>query len=219
ARQGTLRGLHAALESAGKWVNADESPERAATRVRTMPVVVPSTDVETSQDVTFAAFTDPVVFSRWLGVPVTLEDGRFACTMEWGTSTRGRYEIVSPPELIALRWDFEDDNIPVPGGELTAYLRIRPAAGGGAHVEGHQLVDTPPQAEFMQGAWAVALGRLAAGVARASDPAAAMDPRPRRPKRHGPSLGQLRPRPRRRTPGGRRPRRRPGHPGSARSTG
>ena len=219
ARQGTLRGLHAALESAGKWVNADEAPERAATRVRTMPVVVASIDVETSQDVTFAAFTDPVVFSRWLGVPVTLEDGRFACTMEWGTSTRGRYEIVSPPELIALRWDFEDDNIPVPGGELTAYLRIRPAAGGGAHVEVHQLVDTPTQAEFMQGAWAVALGRLAAGVARASDPAAAMDPRPWRPKRHGPSLGQLRPRPRRRTPGGRRPRRRPGHPGSARSTG
>jgi uncharacterized protein YndB with AHSA1/START domain len=31
---------------------------------------------------TFTAFTDAAVYSRWLGVPVTLENGRFACTME-----------------------------------------------------------------------------------------------------------------------------------------
>jgi DNA-binding transcriptional ArsR family regulator/uncharacterized protein YndB with AHSA1/START domain len=187
AHQDALRGLHGALDSLGKWVNADDAPERAASRVRTTPVVVASTDVDTSQDVTFAAFTDPAVFSRWLGVPVRMQDGRFACTMEWGTSVRGRYEIVCPPELIALRWDFEDNNIPVPGGELTAYLRVRARPGGGAHVEAHQLVDTAAQAEFMQGAWAMVLGRLAAGVARASDPAAAVEPRQRRPKRRGPA--------------------------------
>jgi uncharacterized protein YndB with AHSA1/START domain len=60
------------------------------------------------------AFTDPVVYSRWLGVPVTIEDGRFACTLEWGTSIRGRYELVCPPELIVMRWDFEDGNLPRP---------------------------------------------------------------------------------------------------------
>jgi hypothetical protein len=37
---------------------------------RTAPVVVASTDVETDQKTTFAAFTDPVPYSRWLGVPV-----------------------------------------------------------------------------------------------------------------------------------------------------
>jgi uncharacterized protein YndB with AHSA1/START domain len=158
-------------------------PERASSAVRTVQAVVASTDVETSQQVTFAAFTDPVVYSRWLGVPVTLKDGRFACTMEWGTNVRGRYEVVCPPELIVMRWDFEDDNVPVPGREMTGYLRIRPQ-GSGAHVEMHQLADTPAQAAFMEGAWAMVLGRLKASVARASDPAEPMPPRPARPKRN-----------------------------------
>jgi DNA-binding transcriptional ArsR family regulator len=183
ARPDALRGLRAALGSAAKWVNADDAPERASSDVRTKPVVVASTDVGTSQAVTFAAFTDPVVYSRWLGVPVTLEDGRFACTMEWGTSVRGRYELVCPPELIVMRWDFDDDNIPVPGGEMTGYLRIQPRPDG-AHVEVHQLVDTPAQAGFMEQAWATVLGRLKAGVVRASDPARPIPLRPARPKRH-----------------------------------
>jgi hypothetical protein len=97
--------------------------------------------------------------------------------MEWGTNIRGRYELTCPPELIVMRWDFEDDNVPVPGGELPAYLRIRPH-GGGAHVEVHQLVETQAQAAFMEGAWAMVLGRLEANVTRALDPAA---PCPRAP--------------------------------------
>jgi DNA-binding transcriptional ArsR family regulator/uncharacterized protein YndB with AHSA1/START domain len=181
ARPDALRGLRAALGSAAKWINADDAPEGESSDVRTKPVVVASTDVDTSQAVTFAAFTDPAVYSRWLGVPVTLEDGRFACTMEWGTSVRGRYELVCPPELIVMRWDFEDHNIPVPGGEMTGYLRVQPGPEG-AHVEVHQLVNTPAQAEFMERAWAMVLGRLKAGVARASDPSVTMPPRPTRPK-------------------------------------
>jgi uncharacterized protein YndB with AHSA1/START domain len=94
---------------------------------------------------------------------------------------RGRYELVCPPELIVLRWDFEDDNVPVPGGEMTGYLRIQPN-GQGSHVEVHQLVDTSAQAMFMQGAWAMVLGRLKSGVTRASDPTAIVEPRPSRPK-------------------------------------
>jgi DNA-binding transcriptional ArsR family regulator/uncharacterized protein YndB with AHSA1/START domain len=184
ARPDALRGLRAALGSAAKWINADDdpkTPERAPPDVRTKPVVVANTDVDTSQETTFVAFTDPVIYSRWLGVPVTLKDGRFACTMEWGTTVRGRYELVCPPELIVMRWDFDDGNVPVPGGEMTGYLRIQPRAGG-AHVEVHQLVETPAQAQFMERAWATVLGRLKVGVARASDPAATMPPRPARPK-------------------------------------
>jgi uncharacterized protein YndB with AHSA1/START domain len=105
--------------------------------------------------------------------------------MEWGTNVRGRYELVCPPELIVMRWDFEDDNIPVPGGEMTGYLRIQPRPEG-AHVEVHQLVETAAEAEFMEGAWGTVLGRLKAGVARASDPSVAMAPRPGRPKRRVP---------------------------------
>jgi DNA-binding transcriptional ArsR family regulator/uncharacterized protein YndB with AHSA1/START domain len=184
ARPEALRGLHGALASPGKWVNADADPHDPgrAPDVRTAPVVVAATVVGTSPVVTFTAFTDPVVYSRWLGVPVSIEDGRFAATMEWGTNVRGRYELVCPPELIVMRWDFEDDNVPVPGGEMTGYLRIR-AHPQGAHVEMHQIVDTPAQAEFMARAWAMVLGRLQAGVVRASDPAEPMPPRPSRPKR------------------------------------
>ena len=144
--------------------------------------MVASTVVATSQAVTFAAFTDPAVYSRWLGVPVSIEDGRFACTLEWGTTVRGRYELVCPPELIVMRWDFDDDNVPVPGGEMTGYLRIRPHPQG-AHVEVHQIVETPAEAEFMERAWALVLGRLQAGVVRATDPGSPMPPRPARPKR------------------------------------
>jgi DNA-binding transcriptional ArsR family regulator len=185
ARPEALRGLHAALGSPTKWSNADDMPERALAGAATKLVVVASTEVSASQSVTFTAFADPAVYSRWLGVPVTIEDGRFACTMEWGTQVRGRYEIVCPPELIAMRWDFEDDNIPVPGGEMTGYLRVYPR-GEGSLVEVHQLVDSPAQAQFMESAWTMVLGRLKAGASCLTDPAAAPVPRARRPKQREP---------------------------------
>ena len=130
---------HGALGSPSKWVNVTDAPERASSQVSTRPVVVASTVVDTSQATTFTAFTDPAVYSRWLGVPVTISDGRFACTLERGTTVRGRYELVRPH-------------------------------GPGAQVEVHQIVETPAEAEFMERAWALVLGRLQAGVARASDP-------------------------------------------------
>jgi DNA-binding transcriptional ArsR family regulator len=182
ARQEALRGLHAALGDPGKWVNASDLPERELSAAATKSVVVASVEVGADQRSAFAAFADPAIYSRWLGVPVTIENGRFACTMEWGTNVRGWYDIVCPPELIAMRWDFDDGNVPVPGGEMICYLRVQPR-GTGAHVEIHQLVDTAAQAEFMQAAWALVLGRLKAGLAGALDPGSDMAPRPRRPKR------------------------------------
>jgi DNA-binding transcriptional ArsR family regulator len=184
ARPEALAGLHGMLEGPSKWQTADAIPERQLAQTSTHRVVVATVDVPTDRDVTFAAFTDPVVYSRWLGVPVTLEDGRFAATREWGTEVRGRYEFVVPPELIVMRWDFDDDNVPVPGRPLTGYLRLHDAALG-TRVEVHQLVDTPEQAEFMDAAWGLVLGRLREGVAAATDPGADLAPRPRRPKRRG----------------------------------
>jgi DNA-binding transcriptional ArsR family regulator/uncharacterized protein YndB with AHSA1/START domain len=182
ARQEALRGLRAAVTSPEKWSNADDAPERALAETAIRPVVIASTEVVTDQVATFRAFTDPAVYSRWLGVPVIIEDGRFACTMEWGTVVRGRYELVCPPELIVMTWDFEDENIPVPGGEMTGYLRVSPRSGG-ARVEVNQITDSPAQAEFMRGAWALVLGRLKAGVVAAIDPLSPNEPRPGRPKR------------------------------------
>ena len=183
ANHGALTGLHGALDSSFKWTPAEEIPERALAHAFTKPVVVAGVDVETDQQTTFTALTDPVMFSRWLGAPVTMEDGRFAATMEFGTEVRGTYQIVAPPELIVLRWDFEDDNVPVPGGEFLGYVWVTPRSGGGAHVEVHQLIDLPRQAEFMEAAWGTVLGRLKSGVAASSAPGARAAPRRRRPKR------------------------------------
>ena len=178
AKPDALTGLHGALEGAGKWRPAQDIPERALTSTSTRPVVVAVVDLPTSVETTFAAVTDAEIYSRWLQVPVTIDGDRFAATLEWGTEVRGRYEIVVPPQLIVMSWDFEDDNVPVPGQPLTGYLRIHPD-GEGTRVEVHQLVDTPEQAAFMEAAWGMVLGRLKTNVVAATAGTAP----PRRPPR------------------------------------
>jgi DNA-binding transcriptional ArsR family regulator len=162
ARPAALSGLHGALEGGTKWQSADDIPERRLAMTSTRPVVVAAVDVPTAPEVTFGAFTDPELYSRWLQAPVSISDGSFAATLEWGTEVRGRYELVVPPSLIVMSWDFEDDNVPVPGRPLIGYLRIggAPDGGGGSRVEVHQLVETPEQAAFMESAWGMVLGRL-----------------------------------------------------------
>lgn len=162
ARPAALTGLHGALEGGTKWVPADGIPERRLAATSTRPVVVAAVDVPTPAEVTFTAFTDPDLYSRWLQAPVSIGDGGFAATLEWGTEVRGRYELVVPPQLIVMSWDFEDDNVPVPGRPLVGYLRVGgdPDGGTGSRVEVHQLVETPEQAAFMESAWGMVLGRL-----------------------------------------------------------
>jgi DNA-binding transcriptional ArsR family regulator len=188
ARPEALTGLHGALEGTTKWQPASDIPERSLTSTTTVPVVVASVDVPTSPEATYEAFTDPRLYSRWLQAPVSLEDGRFAATLEWGTEVRGRYELTLPPHLIVMAWDFEDDNVPVPGHSLIAYLRIRPEATG-SRVEVHQFTGSPEQASFMEAAWGMVLGRLASNVAAAMSPAAGRAGA--RPKRRPPRAKTL----------------------------
>ncbi len=128
AQQDVLRSLHGALGgNPARWTPADDIPESALAVAETRTMVVAQVDVETDQPTTFTAFTDPDIYSRWMGVPVRIEDGRFSATMEWGTRIEGVYEIVVEPSLIALRWDFDDDeNVPVPGGGMVGYMRFSP---------------------------------------------------------------------------------------------
>jgi DNA-binding transcriptional ArsR family regulator/uncharacterized protein YndB with AHSA1/START domain len=168
ARRDALRGLQSLLfAETTKWTTADDLPERHKASARTMPVVVAAVDVDCDQATAFAGFTDPVMYSQWLGVPVTLDDGRFACTMEWGTRVRGTYDVVVPPSFLALRWDFEDDAVPVPGAQLAAYVHIDERESR-SHVEVHQLVENDQQAGFMEVAWTMVLGRFKEGIAGAA---------------------------------------------------
>jgi hypothetical protein len=91
------------------------------------------------------------------------------------------YEHFDEPNLIALRWDFDDDNIPIPGTGMVGYVRFS-KAGRGCHVEIHQLIDSPEHAEFIEVAWTLVLGRLKTGVVAASDERVPTAPRARRPK-------------------------------------
>jgi len=183
AEQAALRSLRRALaDDAGRWTAADDIPERELARAGTTPTVVAEVEVVTDQATTFTAFTDPAVYSRWMGVPVRIDDNRFSCTLEWGTRVEGVYEHVVAPHLIALRWNFDDANVPIPGEDLPGYLRFA-AIAGGCHVEVHQLVDRPEHAPFMEAAWTMVLGRLKVGVVAATDPSAPPARRLPRPKR------------------------------------
>jgi uncharacterized protein YndB with AHSA1/START domain len=180
AKPAALAGLHGAIEDAGKWRPADDLPEQSLTMTTTAPVVVAQVDLPTPPEATFAALTDGELYSRWLQVPVSIDGDHFAATLEWGTEVRGRYEIVVPPQLIVMSWDFDDGNIPVPGQPLTGYLRIYPQ-GDGSRVVVHQVVSTPDRARFMEGAWAMVLGRLKANLVSALA-GSATSPRQRRRK-------------------------------------
>ena len=161
ARREALEGLQRLLTDPGdRWNPADDLPERERASARTATAVLASAELTCSRQLAFAALTDPGVYSRWLGVPVRIEDGQFSATMEWGTQVRGRYEHVIAPELIVMRWDFADDLVPLPGDEHRAYAHLTETAGG-CRVEVNQLVDTRGQATFMDNAWRMVLGRLA----------------------------------------------------------
>jgi DNA-binding transcriptional ArsR family regulator len=162
-----------------RWVTADAIPEQALASAERTLAVRAHVDTHVEPAAAFDAFTDGERYSRWLGVPVRIRDGRFSATLEWGTHVRGSYEVVSPPDLIAMRWDFDDDAIPLPGRELIAYLRVRPTAEG-SRIEVHQLADDAQQAEFLATAWALVLGRFAEAHADGDETAR---PRRRRAKR------------------------------------
>jgi DNA-binding transcriptional ArsR family regulator/uncharacterized protein YndB with AHSA1/START domain len=149
---------------AGKWVSTNSTADPGFASSRTVPTVVVTTEVATSPEEVFTAFTDGDRFGAWLGVPVTLDDGHFACTMEWGVEVRGTYDYAVAPSFIAMRWDFGGGNVPPPGSTMRAYLNIVCADNGRTRVELHQMVDTSEQAAFMERAWRVVLGRFAASV-------------------------------------------------------
>jgi DNA-binding transcriptional ArsR family regulator/uncharacterized protein YndB with AHSA1/START domain len=160
-----------------KWVTADDIPERDLAAAFREHWVTVTTDVDVDPATAYASFADGERYSAWLGVPVTIEDRRFSAELEWGTRVRGRYEVLAPPDLIAMRWDFDDGVTPVPGRQVVGYLRFFPRDHG-CRVEVHQCAADAKQADFLIAAWSMVLGRFAeyAALGRGA-------PRTKRPKR------------------------------------
>lgn len=158
ARQDVVTGLRGLLERDDqKWIPEPElAPLASAGRVA---VVALQIDARCDRPAAFRGFTDPAVYSRWIGVPVTIRDGHFSCTMEWGAEIRGTYEHVVEPSLIVMNWDFEAKAVPLPGESQRAYLHITPRADG-CRLQLNQLVGSDQEAEFMEVAWGFVLGRF-----------------------------------------------------------
>ncbi len=170
ARTDRLVGLHRVVfGDSARWTPADDIPERALAQSYTGRAVTAQVDLECEPEAAFRGFTEPDLFSRWMGVPVSIVDGRLAMTLEWGTEIRGVFEYVDAPRFIAMRWDFDDNNVPVPGGEMQAYFHVRPNELGGTRVEVHQLADAAAHAEFLEVAWTLVLGRAKQGLVAAID--------------------------------------------------
>ena len=168
---GTFRrykAIKSAVQSLQALVPSDESKWRShVTRQETLlagadtvAAVVAAVDADCTPADAFVAFTDAEIYSRWLGAPVSLVDGRFSCTLAWGVGVRGTYDLVHAPNLIVMTWDF-DEVVPAPGAARRAYLNISPRDGG-CRLEVHQLVTSNAQAVFMEGAWRFVLGCFAA---------------------------------------------------------
>lgn len=178
AHQHVVGGLRGLLErDVHKWFPGSTPAPLAPSR--TVAVAVVSIDAACDVATAFRAFTDAALYTRWLGVPVSLEDGLFACTMEWGLEVRGCYDHILPPSLIVMRWDFEADTVPLPGEARHAYLHFTPTADG-VRLDLHQLVRSSDEAAYMERAWGLVLARFRDHIHEALDPSAPTTLRPRR---------------------------------------
>jgi DNA-binding transcriptional ArsR family regulator/uncharacterized protein YndB with AHSA1/START domain len=179
-RQLAVEGMQGLLgEDVDKWFPGI-TPARLAA-AKTMGAVAVTVNATCSQGDAFRAFTDPSLYSRWVGVPVALDDGFFAATMEWGLEVRGTYDHVIEPSLIVMSWDFEAGNVPVPGRGARAYLDISPR-GRGCRLELTQLIRSAEHGPYMERAWGLILGRFRDHIRMALDPDKAARLRPKRPR-------------------------------------
>jgi DNA-binding transcriptional ArsR family regulator len=169
ARSDAFEGLESLLAHTGRPGRAPARPGPWHTTTSVARVARLHVEVPHPPDPVFACFVDPKRYSAWLGVPVTIADGRFSCTTESGLRIRGTYDVISPPELLAMQWTFQSDEIPIPTNSRRAYLWVRPTADG-SRVEVEQLARDEDEARVLGGAWATVLDRFHEHVAAAVTP-------------------------------------------------
>lgn len=168
AQRSVLAELQARLFDEGtKWIPFHEQPRPGVAGVRRGAFLEVVADVACDCATAFASFSDSVRMSAWLGVPVSMDavpGGSFAYTEPWGTRVRGTYVHLFRPTLLSFRWDFDATNVPVPGGEMTAYLTFSPAVHG-CRLLVHQVIARTEHAHFVEVAWTHLLARLQAAFA------------------------------------------------------
>lgn len=122
----------------------------------------------------FAYFTDPAKHVLWQGIRAELEPwpgGAYVIHFSEGARVRGSYLEVDPPRRLVLSWGWESDlDFPpgardVPPGSTKVHIEFVPdGLDTIIRLRHHDL----PEGEFLgvtQTAWALYLGRIAAGLA------------------------------------------------------
>jgi ArsR family transcriptional regulator, arsenate/arsenite/antimonite-responsive transcriptional repressor len=161
ARRDRLRGLQSLVMDEGvKWRPSGLADSTAHVNATIGSAVTATLDVGKSVEQAFDDFNDGERYGAWLGVPVSLVDGQFSCTMESGLVVRGTYEVVVRPRLIAMLWDFSPFEVPVPGSQLPAWLRFEPCPAG-CRLTLYQPAPDDRAAGRLARIWSVVFGRFA----------------------------------------------------------
>jgi DNA-binding transcriptional ArsR family regulator/uncharacterized protein YndB with AHSA1/START domain len=189
ARHEALQGIRSLLETDEHKLFPGTTPAPLADG-RTIGATVVEVDGPCSPADAFRSFTDATLYSRWCGVPVAIVGGHFSATMEWGLEVRGTYLHTVEPSLIVMSWDFEANDVPLPGAEDRAYLVIS-ARKRGCHLELTQLTRSAEHAAYVQRAWGLILGRFRDHVTSALDPRTPLSMRQKR-RRSTPPADQQR---------------------------
>jgi uncharacterized protein YndB with AHSA1/START domain len=83
-------------------------------------------------EIVFAFFTDPELYSRWMGREATLDPhpgGIYRCVVHDTATVRGEYVVVEPPRRIEFTWGFEGA-AGVPAGSSTVSVSLTPVPEG-----------------------------------------------------------------------------------------
>ena len=158
AQRDAVAGFRGLLDDTFKWSTGSEHPEQRHAISGAQTVVIVSADALCPPADVFRGFTDPRVYGGCIGGEVTLENGRFTADLPFGQKVRGAYLHTCAPSLIVMEWDFDFEDVPVPGDLRRAHLLITPRGATGCRMEVTQFISSPDQESYMTSAWRYVLG-------------------------------------------------------------
>lgn len=89
--------------------------------------------IEATPETVFEFFTDPDKMVRWKGSAATLEPepgGTYRVEVREGSSARGEYVELDPPNRVVFTWGWEAPGSPVPPGSSTVEVTLASEGSG-----------------------------------------------------------------------------------------
>lgn len=158
AQHDAVAGFRGLLDDSHKWSSAREHPEQERASSGAQSVVVVSAEANCSPADVFRGFTDPRIYGFCINGEVALDNGRFSASLPFGQEVRGVYLHACAPSLIVMAWDFNFEDVPLPGNLLRAHLLLTETANHACRMEVTQFIASPDQAQYMTLAWKYVLG-------------------------------------------------------------